>query len=116
MRNSRRSREGELLIDHRNSPGIRPEDVAHMPGAIPVGAGKIFEAPFYRCNHRQATVVINPDRTRDHDRCTHCDEYICYLCYADLHSGGVCTVAHKRADAIVDAVAKGQEITPRFLG
>lgn len=66
---SLRNHEGELLIDHRNSPGIP-------------GLPQIFEAPTYTCKHCQRIVVMNPDRKRERAYCRGCDHLICDPCAA----------------------------------
>lgn len=75
-------REGYVLIDHRNSPGI-PEDVAHKIGYDPkqVGPGKMFEGGTLTCSHCKGVVVKNPLRTRERASCFKCGyHYICDGC------------------------------------
>ena len=73
---------GEVLIDHRNSPGITPEFMAKNgldPDAA-VGAGKIWESGLLNCVHCGADVVMHPLRTRAREWCWACDAYICDGC------------------------------------
>jgi hypothetical protein len=72
---------GELVIDHRNSPGITPEwAAAHGVVGPVVGAGKIFETALKNCSHCGADVVLNPMRQREREWCRICDAYICDNC------------------------------------
>lgn len=83
MVRSKRSYEGELLIDHRCSPGISDQMV--RAAQLPVGAGKgLFEAPTYTCSHCQHVVALNPARNRERAWCRYCDHYICDNCGAIL--------------------------------
>lgn len=77
----KRSFEGELLIDHRASPGI-PADQARRMGLDPdkVGEGRIFEAPTLGCVHCGTHVIINPNRQRARPHCFQCNAYICDAC------------------------------------
>lgn len=78
MRNSKRSHEGYLLIDHRHSPGLTPGEVPDMGLDAPiVGAGQLYESATITCSHCQVTVVLNPLRTRERGYCTKCDHYVC---------------------------------------
>lgn len=78
---SQRSREGSLLIDYRESPGVSPEILQRSGLTVPfVKAGDKFEAPTLQCSHCQAGVVLNPQRTRDRGYCAKCDHYICDTC------------------------------------
>lgn len=68
---------GYLTIDHRDSPGLTPADVAHVPGAIAVPGGQQFESDAFVCCHCQTVVVKNPGRTRPRGYCAKCDHVIC---------------------------------------
>lgn len=61
--------EGELLIDHRNSPGVP-------------GLPSFFEAATYTCKHCQRIVVLNPERVRERAFCRGCNHRICDPCAA----------------------------------
>lgn len=77
-----KTREGYLLIDHQNSPGL-PEDVARLSGYDPALAkeGKRFEAGTLTCSHCKSAVVKNPARTRERNYCQKCSgHYICDVC------------------------------------
>jgi len=85
---SKLTNQGELLIDHTNSPGISPEWVKenrhHLmaSGATPVivGKGKKFETGLKNCTHCGADVIMNPMRQREREWCRVCDAYICDNC------------------------------------
>lgn len=72
---------GELLIDHRNSPGIDPA-WAKANGVVGpvVGAGKVYETGLKNCAHCGADVIMHPQRTRERAWCWACDAYICDGC------------------------------------
>jgi hypothetical protein len=99
--------QGELLIDHSNSPGISEEWVKanqhHLAAAgataIIVGKGKKFESGLKNCSHCGADVVMNPQRTREREWCWTCDAYICDGCgFAKKQPGYV----HKSAREALD--------------
>ena len=75
--------DGELVIDHRGSPGLTPEEAAAcgMPG-INVGEGTETGLATLGCNHCGGCVIVNPWRTRERAYCRHCDHYICDGCKA----------------------------------
>ncbi len=87
---SLRARTGYLEVDHRNSPGIRPEDVAHVPGLVAVGAGQHYERDTKQCTHCQRTIVLEPLRTRERGYCPKCYHYICDHCEAIRVKSGAC--------------------------
>lgn len=77
---SKRSQEGYLLVDHRNSPGITEADLLTIPAHRRhefIAARGIFESPTIRCSHCGTMVVLNPQRTRARGYCASCDHYIC---------------------------------------
>lgn len=78
---SKRSEEGVILIDHRNSPGISPEFMRdHNLDGPAVGAGVVYESATCTCKHCGTDVILNPKRTRDREYCSQCDGYICDSC------------------------------------
>ncbi len=79
----KRDKEGYLLIDHRNSPGV-PAEVARKFGFDPrfMGEGSIMEAPTLTCAHCKGSVVLNPERLRKREYCSKCDDYMCDGCHA----------------------------------
>lgn len=115
---SKRELEGYFCVDHRQSPGITPEQaLAVGSNAIPVPAGMLFEAPFIKCSHCSASVVLNPKRTRSRGYCPKCDHYVCDLCEADRVRTGECYPMKKFIAEYVDAMVTGKPFTrmlPRF--
>lgn len=95
-------REGYLLIDHRDSPGITPEE-AHAAGrgAFAVPGGKRHESGTITCTHCCAIVVLNPMRKRPRNYCPKCDAYICDGCAATAERLG-CRPLDKMFDYIQD--------------
>jgi len=78
---SKRSQEGVILIDHRNSPGISPDFVAANNLDVPaVGAGKVYESALCVCKHCGGNVILNPNRSREREYCRACDGYVCDSC------------------------------------
>ena len=75
---SQRSKEGYLLIDNRNSPGVSAEFIRKSGIDAPiVGGGVTFESATSTCAHCGTIVVLNPDRTRPRGYCRSCDHYVC---------------------------------------
>ena len=72
---TQRSREGYLLIDHSDSPGVTAEFVQRR--APVVGAGQKYESGTITCLHCNAIVILNPMRTRPRGFCRRCDGYVC---------------------------------------
>ncbi len=73
--------EGYLMVDHRASPGLTPEEAVRLgysPGLV--GEGQLFETKTNHCNHCGTVVIINPLRTRERSYCSYCDKYICDNC------------------------------------
>jgi hypothetical protein len=88
---SKRSHEGYLMIDNRESPGVSDEALRAMGPALPPGAGRgMFEAPTITCSHCQTVLIVNPLRTRERAYCAKCDHYICDGCGTVLAASGVC--------------------------
>lgn len=74
---TKKSHEGYLLIDHRASPGITPDQIPSGI-AVPIcGEGQLYESATITCSHCQATVILNPQRTRPRNYCAKCDHYVC---------------------------------------
>lgn len=64
-----KEQEGYLLIDHRNSPGIK-------------GLPPVLEIATFTCKHCQRIVIKNPDRQRERTFCRGCQHLICDNCAA----------------------------------
>lgn len=78
----KRQREGYLLIDHKDSPGV-PEEMIQaaikagkpVPGGL--RGGLTYESATVTCCHCNRIVVLNPDRKRPRGYCAKCDHYVC---------------------------------------
>lgn len=79
MIHSKRSKEGYLLIDHRNSPGVPEELIRATPLQMSTDSAgsKLFETPTITCCHCQTVVMLNPNRSRPRNYCMNCDHYHC---------------------------------------
>ena len=98
MKLTQRSREGYLLIDHRDSPGLdHPQ----------LGPGSFYESPTRNCSHCERLIVLNPKRTRSRGYCPKCDSYVCDWCEAKRVSTGICYSMKQRIDEFMDQAAKG---------
>lgn len=103
---SKRSQEGYLQVDHRESPGV-PETILHATG-MPVGAGRgVFEAATITCAHCCRVMVRNPLRTRDRAWCSKCDRYICDWCGAAMAKSGECRDIERIVEELQSAAARG---------
>lgn len=95
---SKRSLEGELIIDHRVGDGVP-------------GLPRLFERAIATCSHCQAGVVMNPQRTRSRAWCHTCDRYICDTCEALRAAPGY---IHRSFEAFAEdyltAAALGKEL------
>lgn len=86
-------REGYLLIDHRGSPGLTPEQAAAQVRSFrgaPIGEGQYLEVPTLTCRHCATVSVKNPLRTRERCHCSKCNHYICDGCGAAFQATGIC--------------------------
>jgi hypothetical protein len=94
--------DGELMIDHRASPGL-PEDFYRPLGidAPAIGGGRLFETATITCSHCNGVVVLNPLRTRERAYCSKCDHYICDSCKA---ASCLPLYSHAPFEKIVDVV------------
>lgn len=82
---------GYVIVDHRESPGLTPADVAHVPGAAAVAGGAVLERDVMTCSHCQRGVLLNPGRVRARAVCPKCHAYLCDGCEAiRVAAGGTC--------------------------
>lgn len=102
---SKRSLEGEILIDHTASPGLTPEEVGTF-AEVSVAKGGLFESAINTCGHCSFTVVLNPKRTRDRGWCSHCDRYLCDACTYQLHLTLTCKNVKHRMEKILNEIEK----------
>lgn len=87
---SKRSLEGYLLVDHRDSPGIEDQ--------IGCGGGRLFEVATYSCCGCQRGIIKNPDRSRARNYCRAHDKYMCDGCALTYKVTGV----HKSYKQVMD--------------
>ena len=114
MRRSKRSLEGEILIDHRASPGLSPEDLVGVP--VPaVGKGELYESPLVVCSHCQYCVIIEPKRTRERAWCAKCDQYICDDCALQMRQTLECRSVDRQIDQMLEAAERYGSVSPLLL-
>jgi hypothetical protein len=78
---SKETHSGELMIDHRASPGIpaaKAESMGFDPRAVREGA--VTRLRTLGCCHCGGVWVENPWRTRPRNDCFKCDRYVCDSC------------------------------------
>jgi hypothetical protein len=99
-------KEGEVMIDHRASPGI-PADMAEKFGFHPdqVKEGALFEAATMTCWHCGRVVIRNPLRERARPHCYQCNQYICDICDGVRRQPDY---VHRPWKAVVDLVQSGK--------
>jgi hypothetical protein len=114
VRHSKRSLEGEILIDHSASPGLTAEDMAGFP--VPaVGKGQVYESPLIVCGHCQCAVIIEPLRTRAREWCAKCDRYICDDCGLRMHVTLECQSVERRIDEMLEVIERHGSVSPLLL-
>ena len=99
-----RTHEGCLMVDHRASPGLPKEMVERLGYGR---EGSVAELKTLGCRHCNATVVVNPLRTRERVHCFKCNRYICDLCAADMQRSDY---DHRPFEQIVDMVGSGKYV------
>lgn len=79
MKTSLKDGSSYLIIDHKDSPGIRPEDIPiELKNKVqPILGGTVYERDVQFCAHCGAQVILNPLRERPRSYCAKCDHYIC---------------------------------------
>jgi len=109
---SKRSFEGYLEIDHRDSPGISQElsdrESSGNFRPIPAEGGKKLQLITKRCSHCPRIVIMRPERTRARGYCPKCDGFVCDDCELKRVITGVCRPWKQIIDEWYDAAAKGQ--------
>lgn len=107
------SHTGYLVIDHKDSPGIKPEEVPERLRAstIIVGAGKVLERDTKQCTHCERGVVLNPSRVRNRGYCPYCHHYICDECDVMLRITGKCIPFKQVLDITQNRLEKGIVLT-----
>jgi hypothetical protein len=105
---SKRSHEGYLFVDHRNSPGLS-EEVTLAAGRPLSAATGLFEAPTFTCSHCQVVVVINPLRNRERAYCAKCDHYLCDACGVVKAQNGECRSMEQVFDEALEQAVLSQQ-------
>lgn len=93
--------DGEVVIDHRESPGFTEKEAvaAGRTVLLDFGLPKIFKQRTFTCSHCDRIVVRNPFRTRNRFECPQCDRYICDdPCAVLFKLDGTCRCRAKRID------------------
>src|SRR5258706_4513448 len=104
---SQRDMEGHLSIDHRESPGITPEEAAKVGvNTLPVGRGTHFQSATRNCSQCTKLIVLNPNRTRPRFYCPKCDAYHCDECALLTKITGECRPFKKFVDDFVNWASK----------
>ena len=98
---SKRSLEGEILIDHTASPGLTPEEVGSFSEVV-VKRGDRFESAINTCGHCSCVIVLNPNRTRERGWCSKCDRYVCDGCAYILHLTLECKNIKKTIETVYE--------------
>lgn len=113
MQHSKRSSEGVMLVNHKDSPGLDAEFLAQVakafPGqdTLPPGCGTgMFEAPIITCVHCQAMIIVNPLRNRQRGWCRKCGHYICDKCDLLKKLGVACKPWAQVIDEIMEESIK----------
>lgn len=97
----KRSQEGYILIDHRNSPGISTDFVSrHNLDAPAVGPGQVFESAMKMCHACGTQMILNPNRSRQREWCMQHDAYLCDRCALTRRLTGSCIPLWKRLESI----------------
>ena len=99
--------EGELIIDHRASPGIS-EAMALKSGLPPqyMGEGSLFETATLWCCHCSGVQLKNVNRTRPRYSCAQCGvRYICDICAAATLQP---QYVHRSFEQLADMVRSGR--------
>lgn len=112
---SKRSLEGSILIDHRNSPGISEEFIRANKldekfGAFAVGSGKTVETAITVCHCCQRDVYHTPTRKRERGWCRKHDAYLCDDCNAAIANGMDCIPFSTRMEAYAESVIRGRPL------
>jgi len=76
----RQLHEGYLMLDHRASPGLTPEESVSLGYGVSASGEKLYEAKTNHCSHCGTVVIMNPQRTRERSFCQACSKYICDNC------------------------------------
>lgn len=97
--------DGELMIDHRASPGLDQEAARAMGlEGVPIGESTYNTVPTLGCNHCGCVQIVNPNRKRERNYCRTCDHYICDVCHIVRTEANY---VHRTIEDICEAVRSG---------
>jgi hypothetical protein len=101
---------GELVVDHRASPGLT-EEQARLAGYIPelCREGKVYRQETMTCSHCRGSVVKNPFRTRERHSCMKCGGH--YICDGCAYIASQPDYVHTPMAKMLDAVKDGKLVT-----
>ncbi len=116
MTRSKRSDEGLLMIDHRNSPGVPDHWMPNAKEMPPRSGQGLFEVPTYTCSHCPQVVVMNPLRRRPRGYCRKCDAYICDRCNGILAATKECKPYEQVLDELQEKGLKEQNHGDTIIG
>ncbi len=121
MKHSKRSSEGYLMINHKDSPGLTDEFLGKIqqacPGedTLPPGSGHgMFETSTVSCSHCQAMVILNPLRNRQRGWCGRCGHYVCDRCAGLLKIGVPCKPFAQIIEEVLEAAIQGKPTPQPF--
>jgi hypothetical protein len=106
---SKTSPEGELVIDHRASPGLPPQmaQAIGLPAQY-LGEGRMYEAAVLYCHHCGVPQIKNLNRTRPRYSCAACGiKYVCDVCASAASQPGY---VHRSLEEISDMIRSGRWI------
>lgn len=107
---TKKRQEGELLINHKASPGLTSPIL--IPGCDPlpiVGEGELLELKIMCCAHCNKEVILNPERIRTRGYCPNCDRYVCDTCEAVRPLLG-CQNFRARLETLQEEIARNLNI------
>lgn len=107
---SKRSAEGYVRVDHRDSPGFTAEEIAKGARTVldgHIGPGEMFEGATKCCHRCSRHVIMNPDRSRARSWCSKHDAYECDGCAAERARTGECISMQERIDQFLEHATKG---------
>lgn len=101
------------MVDHRAGDGL-PRELS--PTGTPIPGGSMLESAVILCNHCQAGVILNPNRSRSRGYCPKCDRYVCDQCEAArVASGGECVPFDKIIDTVLELGSRNLPIPDNLI-
>ena len=108
---SLKRREGYLIVDNSNGPGVSEEQLAKLPrksSLVAVPEGKRLEAATHLCKHCQAIVILNKERKRERSSCAKCG-YLCDACGFLYGRDRVCRDMNRRLDELQEQAFRREQ-------